>query len=204
MQNIWQMEKKWNVEIVAPKPDFEISCEKEVIFFTEEKSINQVLLIKLAIFRNIVDEVFRKEIIKRQNLFDKIGEMFFPTMEELNPSQLNIITQFGVYFFRPKRNIGTAKMRFHTNYHKVLEVMFQYEYSNKNSELLCFYALNRFDANAVFFQMLREQVVKIEIEPVENDSFERLCFVLQNSDYFELSDKVKYFTRKLGFTIKGI
>ncbi len=200
MPKLYHREYDWDISIVNQEQNDTIYCRKAIEIITKEERINSAFTINFFISKNPADEMIRK-LLNKNSLFDKIKSIFFPPKEELLLSQLNIFTHFCVYFIDCSINVGKAKIKLYTNYNETIEAIYNYSYENETDPIIDFYTNNRFEANKIFAAFLNNIIEKVEFEPVEQNTFDRVYFDIK-SEPFSLEQEIQNIAKNIGFTIK--
>lgn len=200
MPKLFYREGEWDVSLTKEFGNDAIYCRKTVEIVTEEKQLNRAFTINFIISKNRVDEMMRNLLYKK-SILDRIKSKFSSSPEELLPSQLNILTHFCIYFTDCNINEGKVRIKLYTNYNEIIETTCSYKYGNETDPVIDFYPNNRFDANKVFKAFLENIIQKVEIVPIERNTFDRMYFDIESIPLL-LKERIQSLEKEIGFIIK--
>lgn len=200
MPKLFYREGEWNVSLTKELENDAIYCRKTVEIVTEEKQLNSAFTINFIISKNRVDEMMRNLLYKK-SILDRIKSKFSSSPEELLPSQLNIHTHFCIYFTDCNINKGKARIKLYTNYNEIIEAIYNYSYDNETTPIIDFYTNDRFEANKIFAAFLNNIIEKVEFEPIEQNTFDRMYFDIESIPLL-LKEKIQSLAKEIGFIIK--
>ena len=190
MPNIHTYEYEWQVEIDPNKSFPKIICYKNIEFKDKNEKLLTAFRIQFTIIKNTMNDIVNQNLSSQTSMLKKIQSVFNSKEEVKNLSYFNVYTHFCIYFTDCIKDAGNAKVILHNIYDNKIEELYRYSYANETDPMIIFDTQNRFAARKIFKAFFNDIITKIEFNPTEKNTFERVYFNLSGDDSYLLSEKI--------------